>query len=190
MTKPTCIICSSEFENTTGVSKAKYLKRKYCSRKCSSIGTAKERLNEEAKRKLSIAHKGKKFTQQHRENISKGLKASKKAEKFWFKKGKGNPLYGRNQTGSANANWKGGITNSNQQRRNDPRLKEWRTKVFERDNFTCQHCLQKGYLHAHHIVPFSQDFSKAFDLDNGITLCVECHEKVHGRFIGKFKQKS
>jgi 5-methylcytosine-specific restriction endonuclease McrA len=69
-------------------------------------------------------------------------------------------------------------------------MKEWRQAVFKRDNFTCQDCGVKGYLQAHHLVPISRDLDKAFSIENGRTVCVECHEKIHGRFIGKFKQKA
>lgn len=66
-------------------------------------------------------------------------------------------------------------------------LKEWRKLVFNRDNYTCQHCGDKKYLHAHHIVEWAKDESKRFILDNGVTLCVECHSKVHGRWLGNKK---
>jgi len=34
-------------------------------------------------------------------------------------------------------------------------------------------------LQAHHVVPVSSDLSLAFDLANGMTLCVECHRDHH-----------
>lgn len=188
--KPKCIVCQAEFENTTRVSKEKYLKRQYCSKLCANKNTAGKRFSPEMRKKLATALTGKAKTDAHKTNLSKALKNSEKAKKTQFKKGLENPAYGRNQTGPANANWKGGITNSNQKKRNDPRMKEWRQAVFERDRFTCQDCGTKGYLQAHHVVPVSEDLNKAFDVENGKTVCVECHEKIHGRFIGKFKQKS
>jgi hypothetical protein len=188
--KPKCIICQAEFENTTRVSKEKYLKRKYCSRGCANRDTIEKRFTPEMKKNLSTAMTGKFKSETHKANISKALKTSEKAKRTQFKKGSENPAYGRNQTGSANANWKGGKTSSNQKKRNDPRMKEWRQAVFERDNFTCQDCGVKGYLQAHHLVPISRDLDKAFNIENGKTVCVECHEKIHGRFIGKFKQKT
>jgi hypothetical protein len=50
-------------------------------------------------------------------------------------------------------------------------------KVKERDKWCCQKCNAKTKLHAHHIIPWEQDKSKRFDLDNGITLCASCHAK-------------
>lgn len=57
---------------------------------------------------------------------------------------------------------------------------EWKKKVYERDNYTCQHCQRTGLrLHAHHIVPWNEDKSKRFDVANGLTLCASCHSKHH-----------
>ena len=54
--------------------------------------------------------------------------------------------------------------------------REWRTKVFERDDYTCQMCNERGLgLHPHHI-RFKSDFPELiYEVDNGITLCVDCH---------------
>jgi len=167
----TCEICSNVFETQH------WDNYRTCSKECKAKLISKNLL-------------GRKKTEQHCKNLSKSMKDSEANEKTRFKKGAENPAYGRNQTGPENNNWKGGITNTNQKRRNDPRLLEWRKLVFERDHFTCQKCGSKGFLQAHHIIPFSEDFSKAFDIENGLTVCVPCHEKIHGKFIGKFKQNS
>lgn len=58
----------------------------------------------------------------------------------------------------------------------------WRYEVFERDNFTCQHCNQKGgKLNAHHIKSYKDYPLLRTKLDNGITLCIDCHRKEHKR---------
>jgi hypothetical protein len=63
--------------------------------------------------------------------------------------------------------------------------KLWRKSVFERDNFTCQKCrIKGGHLHPHHILNFSQYPELRFDMDNGITLCKECHKLFH-KIYGK-----
>ena len=60
--------------------------------------------------------------------------------------------------------------------RNSSQYIEWRTKVFERDNFICQKCGRRGGdLEAHHLYPFAEYPRKRFLIDNGVTLCSECH---------------
>ena len=57
--------------------------------------------------------------------------------------------------------------------------REWRQAVFERDDWTCQECGQKGgRLQADHIKPFATHPELRHDLDNGRTLCVDCHKKT------------
>jgi len=69
--------------------------------------------------------------------------------------------------------------------------RQWRKKIFERDNYTCQLCYQwGGKIIAHHIKAFSkilrenkiETFKQAinckelWNINNGVTLCEECHE--------------
>jgi 5-methylcytosine-specific restriction endonuclease McrA len=54
---------------------------------------------------------------------------------------------------------------------------EWTKKVKERDG-KCLACGRKEKLHAHHILNFKDFPEKRFDLDNGMTLCVTCHNKL------------
>lgn len=64
-------------------------------------------------------------------------------------------------------------------------LKKWRNEVYKRDNYTCQKCGSKKELQAHHIIHWAKSEEHRFILENGITLCVECHSKEHGRWLGK-----
>jgi len=99
-------------------------------------------------------------------------------------------------SGENNWNWKGGITSLASQIRHSIESKLWRTVVFQRDSYTCQYCHQVGkYLHAHHIKFFSVILEEynittleealqceaLWDTNNGITLCIECHEREHRR---------
>ena len=64
--------------------------------------------------------------------------------------------------------------------RNSQENVKWRTKVFERDNFTCVICGQVGgELNAHHIKPFAKYPKDRFKVENGVTLCKKCHKEVH-----------
>ena len=54
-----------------------------------------------------------------------------------------------------------------------------------RDHYTCQICGSTEKPEGHHIFDFS--FGGAPDSDNIITLCNECHKKVHKGAIDLFK---
>lgn len=135
-------------------------------------------------RKISEAKKGIKLTKEHRRKLSearKGKKPSKKArekarERFM---------------GEKNPRWKGGITPMNAKIRSSLEYKLWRKAVFERDNYTCRFCGQKGgKLNADHIKPFSDYPELRFAIDNGRTLCENCHKKTDtylNRWIKKKK---
>lgn len=70
--------------------------------------------------------------------------------------------------------------------------KEWRKKVFERDDYKCQgkNCDTVGthYVTAHHIKSFAKYPDLRYDVSNGITLCEECHCKVD-KYRAGFRKK-
>jgi len=99
--------------------------------------------------------------------------------------------------GEKNPSWKGGITPLVNQIRNHFKSRQWRCDVFERDNYTCQLCNQKGkYLEADH---YPKRFSKILEeynirtlkealnceelwnINNGRTLCLKCHNSTKGK---------
>lgn len=87
--------------------------------------------------------------------------------------------------GNKGSNWQGGLTAINKLLRNSMFFRLWREKIFKRDNWTCQECSQRGgELHPHHIKPFANYPKLRFEIDNGITLCRDCHGMQHNHNFG------
>lgn len=81
--------------------------------------------------------------------------------------------------GERSPHWRGGVTPIHRAARATKAIKEWRLAVFERDNYTCQSCGQRGGdLDADHIKPFSKFPELRCELSNGRTLCKRCHRKT------------
>lgn len=100
---------------------------------------------------------------------------AKKGKSTWNKGGKAHWCAGEN-----NWQWKGGITDENEKIRKSVEYREWRRKVFKRDNWTCVKCghRSKGKdIVADHIKPFCLYPELRFDVNNGRTLCKKCDRK-------------
>lgn len=113
-----------------------------------------------------------------------GKKNSKLSEAL-----KGKPTWNKGLkgylSGEKHYNWKGGVTEGNNKIHGSAEYKNWRKSVFKRDNFTCQICDERGtYLVAHHIKSFTYFPKLRFEIDNGITLCKNCH-KIYHKIFGK-----
>jgi hypothetical protein len=115
-------------------------------------------LSVEHKLKMRIAKLGKKQSEDHRRNSS----IAHQGNKSHF--------------------WQGGICPINKKIRSNLEYRLWRESVFQRDNYTCLWCGARSrggfkvYLHADHIKPFALFPELRFALDNGRTLCKNCHE--------------
>lgn len=139
---------------------------------------------------LRKSHLGKKFSKKHKKKMSevhKGKKHSKETCKKIKEAQIGKPrLYSR---GKKHYNWKGNYE-LKRQIRNCFKYWKWRSKVFERDNWTCQTCGKRGcYLEAHHIKRFvdilkdnnidtlkkALKCKELWDISIGVTLCEDCH---------------
>jgi len=141
-----------------------------------------------------------KLTKQHRENISKAMKGKmpkfipnnkgrvrtaenkKKISETLKRKGIKPPRPPRESLcrGENHRWWKGGISPINELLRKSPEYKLWRKAVFERDNYTCIWCGRRDKtIQADHIQEFSKRPDLRFAIDNGRTLCKECHIKRH-----------
>jgi 5-methylcytosine-specific restriction endonuclease McrA len=107
-----------------------------------------------------------------------GLKCSEDTKSKISLSQKGKPKL--QERGENHWNWRGGISNESKRIRRQIEYKIWRELVFERDDWTCQKCLLRGVeLNPHHIINFSEDIEKRFDIDNGVTLCRSCHYEFH-----------
>lgn len=114
----------------------------------------------ESNLKRSNSQKGRIFSDEHLENLSKANKNRK-------------DLKGENSRW-----WKGGIAN-------DPYPEEFsdylKRKIRKRDKYLCQSCSENVYGsprgHVHHIDGNKQNCSPS----NLVLLCATCHNAVHGR---------
>lgn len=60
----------------------------------------------------------------------------------------------------------------------------WAKLVKKRDNHQCQMCSSTDRVTAHHIFCAAEYPSLSTDLDNGVTLCYQCHWEFHVLFLG------
>lgn len=60
---------------------------------------------------------------------------------------------------------------------------KWKKEIKERDNNKCRWCQSKENVESHHIIPVRRmkSIDQFFELNNGISLCQNCHKKVHYR---------
>lgn len=145
--------------------------------------------DQETKNKISESMSGVKKTDSHIKNMKKSLKGRTAWNKGMAKKsfcsdcGKqlADPYRPElckscSHKGERCYRWDGGITPINKAIRNSVEYRLWRESVFERDDYTCIWCGQKGgSLEADHIKPFCDYPELRFAIDNGRTLCVDCH---------------
>lgn len=146
-----CMKCE-KCGNKFYINKSASINRRFCSMKCynkSGKNTKGRIWSDESRRKLSESMTG------HNNPM-------------WMKIGELNPA------------WKGGVAKHNQMERLSKEIKQWKRKIYKRDKYTCQKCdIRGGKLNAHHIKSFAEYPELRLDLENGITLCEECHKNIH-----------
>jgi len=149
--------------------------------------------SEITKFKMSEAQKGiknhmygKHLSEEHKKKMSKTFKENISPER--------KKQMSEVERGEKNHAWKGGITSFAKLIRRSFQCRQWVSDVYTRDDFTCQECGQiGGKLNVHHYKSFSSILKKykiitleealecveLFNINNGITLCKECHRKLH-----------
>lgn len=154
-----CKQCGKEFYLSLSMTR-----RIYCSKECYYQSRWKEKQKE--KRECIVCHSVfETYKSTQRKYCSHDCYSKHRSEVF---------------IGSSHPLWKGGSTNYR-----GPNWKSQRSVARDRDNHTCQRCgitrktLRKE-LDVHHIVPFRnfEDYRKANELINLITLCPSCHHQV------------
>lgn len=95
------------------------------------------------------------------------------------------------KTGERNGMWNSELTEEERERykrhaRRYPGYKDFRKSVYERDKYTCQVCSDDtgGNLVVHHLNGFHWDVNGRTDINNGVTLCNDCHNEFH-RIYGR-----
>ena len=191
----TCETCQKLFYKDKNTTFDKWPDRKFCSSTCNLRKIHKDRkgtnLSKEWCENLSKAHIGQKSWNAGTKTILSCLTCKKdfypknrkiKGVKFCSlqcagKSQRFKPRY--DIRGESHHNWKGGSSTENDQIRHSIEYKKWRHDVFERDDYTCQHCNKKDVtLHADHIKPFGLYPELRLKIDNGRTLCAECHQLI------------
>jgi len=131
----------------------------------------------ETRLKLRISHLGNKtgYQKGHKTNVGRVHSEDFRRNMSLAQRGKKEKV----SVGSNHWNWQGGKTNKNTAIRNSFEYKVWRKVVFLRDDFTCQNCGDRGgVLHVDHIKPFASYPDLRLTIENGRTLCVDCHKQT------------
>lgn len=91
----------------------------------------------------------------------------------------------KHYAGGNSWSWQGGITPERLAARTNLRYKHWRNEVYKKDWYTCQCCGKFKNINkqAHHIIGFANNEDLRYEIENGITLCEECHyTTIQGSF--------
>lgn len=141
-------------------------------------------LSDESREKMKASLKGKKrvFTQEHRERLRDACKRRSSDPEYrnklvWSDE--------RRVEASIAEGGSGDLVLLNVKRRKycwkSSELSKWRIAVKRRDGRRCCHCGSTQDLHAHHIKQRASHPELAYDVENGVTLCKNCHVEEHRR---------
>jgi len=189
-----CEVCDKKIDRKDfGLGRKWWAKRKFCSRKCTTIAFAGKKLSKEHIEKLRQSHLG--FPGFWKGKKRPELKKTG-AIKTMFKKGENRRLGFKwsleQRKMLSEAHLKGEINRRtlNKKIRQLQEYHDWRKTIFERDNYTCQFCEKRGFrLCADHIKMMSKILrengiksewdaikcEELWNIGNGRTLCDDCH---------------
>jgi len=133
--------------------------------------------------KVAGWNKGKHHSEETKKKIGASNKISQRGKKLSEKTKKKIGLANR---GEKSHFWKGGVSKLKRYKHyNNIDYRKWRKLVFERDNYTCQECGNKSkkgnpvIIHPHHIKSYTKYPELRYNINNGITLCILCHHRIH-----------
>lgn len=135
--------------------------------------STKEQRLEAKHRKHNLSMKGrsnpqlKEWNERHKGTVWRGRKHTNETRK----------TMSESRRGSDNPHWKGGLSELVKGIRNSPEYYQWRKAVLERDSHTCQDCGGSKELDVHHIQSLLDYPEGIFEIDNGLTLCKDCHKR-------------
>ena len=132
-------------------------------------------MNEEWKRKISEAKKGIPIPEERKARISATLK------------GRPNPrtsLSNKIRIENGYVPWNKGKLYATSRSSGLGLYKIWRSLVLKKHENKCTKCGTDKQLECHHIIPWKQDESKRFDVENGQTLCKRCHSSLECKIRG------
>lgn len=104
--------------------------------------------------------------------------------------------YNETKCGENNSNYNPELSDEDRiKRRGTKENARWRKQIFEKNNYTCVKCNNRSskgnpvYLHAHHLNGYHWCEEGRFDIENGATLCEDCHNDFHGIYGKGFNTK-
>ena len=64
--------------------------------------------------------------------------------------------------------------------RDNPKYRKWRDDILRRDKRKCVLCGSVSFPNAHHVERWVDNLRLRYNVKNGVTLCMVCHNKHHG----------